>query len=72
MRSVRVGEVPAYNDRTSPKNYRRQVLDWICFQDLAADDSAKKLTLSQQVFSILTNIQVSAGQRLAQVSSIGH
>eukprot|EP00171_Calliarthron_tuberculosum_P017696 IDg17696t1 len=38
--------------------------DWIRFQDLAAPDSNKKLTFGQQDFTVLTNIQGNAGQRL--------
>ena len=72
VRSVRVGEVPLFMDHTDPKVYRRLLYDWIRFQDLADPRSSKKLTLGQQVFSIVSNIQGSAGHRLSHISGMVH
>ena len=46
--------------------------DWIRFQDLADADSGKKLTLGQQIFSIITKIQGNAGQRLGHIAGMMH
>ena len=70
VRSVRVGEIPTFGDITDPKQYRRLLYDWIRFQDLADADSSKKLTLGQQMFSIITSIQGNAGQRLGHIAGI--
>ena len=71
-RSVRVGEVPVFNDRTDPKVYRRNLMDWVRFQDLADPNSSKKLTLGQQVFAVIAAIQGSAGHRLEHVTDMLH
>ena len=72
VRSVRVGDVPMFHDRSDPKVYRRHLMDWIRFQDLATPDSSKKLSLGQQVFAIITNVQGNAGHRLQHVASMVH
>ena len=70
MKSVRVGDVPVFTDRSDPKAYRVMLMDWIRFQDMADPGSSKRLTLGQQVFVIVSGIQGSARQRLEHVTSL--
>ena len=70
IRTMRVGEVPMFSDRTDPKVYRRHLFDWILFQDLSDDTSSKKFSLGQRVFAILMNIQGSAGHRLGHIAGM--
>jgi len=72
VRSARVGEVPVFTDRTDPKRYKRLVFDWIRFQDLTDKDSSKKLSMGQQILTIITNIHGNAGQRLGNIPQMIH
>eukprot|EP00171_Calliarthron_tuberculosum_P021228 IDg21228t1 len=72
VKTVKVGEVPVFTDRTETKKYREALFNWIRFQDLADEGSSKKLTYGQQVFAIVTNIQGSAGHRLGNITSMVH
>eukprot|EP00171_Calliarthron_tuberculosum_P015929 IDg15929t1 len=71
-RSRKPGEVPIYDDYVEPRAYRRAVVDWIKFQDLAHKESDRKLSLGQQVFAIVSNIRGNVGYRLGHVSSFVH
>eukprot|EP00171_Calliarthron_tuberculosum_P011013 IDg11013t1 len=70
VKTVEVREVLVFTDMMELKNYREAIFNWIRFQDLGDATSRKKLMYGQQVFSIVTNIQVNAGQRLESITSI--
>ncbi|KAI0558242.1 hypothetical protein FGB62_224g08 [Gracilaria domingensis] len=70
VRSKRPGEVPVYDEELDVRAYRRAVIDWIKFHDLADKDSDRQLSLGQQVFAILGNTRGNASYRLAHISSM--
>ena len=70
MKSVRVGDVPVFTDKSDPKAYRIRLMRWIQFQDMADPSSSKKLTLGQQIFAIISGIQGSASQRLEHIQDM--
>ena len=70
MKSVRVGDVPVFTDRSDPKAYRIMLMRWIQFQDMADPGSSKKLTLGQQIFAIISGIQGSASQRMEHIQDM--
>eukprot|EP00171_Calliarthron_tuberculosum_P012260 IDg12260t1 len=71
-KNTRIGEVPVWTDRTDPKLYRRLLYYWIRFQDLAPANSPKRLSLGQQVMSVMSNIQGSSGQRIGHIAAYVH
>lgn len=72
VKTVKVGEVPVFTDRTEAKKYRESLFNGIRFQDLGDATSSKNLTYGQQVFAIVTNIQGNAGHRLGNITSMVH
>ncbi len=69
---VRTGEPPIFGNMRNPKLYRRELIEWVKFQDMTVKDSSKYLTLEQHVIAITSKIFGSTKLRMANVMYMMH
>jgi len=71
-RFTKPGEVPVFNDHMNPKKYRRSVMLYLRYNELALDGSSKKLSKAQQLVTLIQNVHGSAHHRLAYMPGMIH